>query len=202
MSLADYRRRYAQYKTDPDLQAAHAVAPWLVVPDDHEVENNYASNVRADASPALTAAQWTARRTAAYRAYYENMPLRPASAPSGNGIPLYRRIRWGRLATFHMLDTRQFRDDQACGDGRQVCADADLAGRSLPGTAQEAWLLDGLGQHLGTWDVLGQQVFFARRLETNGTASMDSWDGYRASRSRIQQGWVAARRAQPGGAHR
>ena len=190
VSLADYRRRYAQYKTDPDLQAAHAVAPWLVVPDDHEVENNYAGSFRAGSGPALTAAQWTARRMAAYRAYYENMPLRPASAPSATGIPLYRRVRWGRLATFHMLDTRQFRADQACGDGRQACADADLASRSLPGTAQEAWLLDGLGQHLGTWDVLGQQVFFARRLETNGASSMDSWDGYRASRSRIQQGWV------------
>ena len=69
ISLADYRRRYAQYKTDPDLQAAHAAAPWLVVPDDHEVENNYAGTVRSGNSPALTAAQWTARRTAAYRAY-------------------------------------------------------------------------------------------------------------------------------------
>ena len=67
---------------DPDLQAAHAVAPWLVVPDDHEVENNYANMVRDDNSPALTAAQWTARRTAAYQAYYENMPLRPAQAPT------------------------------------------------------------------------------------------------------------------------
>ena len=82
MSLADYRRRYALYKSDPDLQAAHAAAPWLVVPDDHEVENNYANMVRADNSPALTAAQWTARRTAAYQAYYENMPLRPAATPS------------------------------------------------------------------------------------------------------------------------
>ncbi|GIE89093.1 alkaline phosphatase D family protein [Actinoplanes regularis] len=189
VSLADYRRRYAQYKVDPDLQAAHAVAPWLVVPDDHEVENNYANMVRADNSPALTAAQWTARRTAAYRAYYENMPLRPAQAPSGNSIPLYRRVRWGNLATFHMLDTRQFRDDQACGDGWQACADADLPSRSLTGAAQEAWLLDGLAEHAATWDILGQQVFFARRFDTAGAAAMDAWDGYRASRSRIQQGW-------------
>jgi alkaline phosphatase D len=190
VSLADYRRRYAQYKSDPDLQAAHAAAPWLVVPDDHEVENNYANMVRADNSPVLTAAQWTARRTAAYRAYYENMPLRPANAPSGNSIPLYRRVRWGKLATFHMLDTRQFRDDQACGDGVKVCADADLASRSLTGAAQEAWLLDGLAQHYGTWDILGQQVFFARQFDAAGAANMDAWDGYRASRSRIQQGWV------------
>ncbi|WP_410821144.1 alkaline phosphatase D family protein [Micromonospora sp. 050-3] len=189
VSLADYRRRYALYKSDPDLQAAHAAAPWLVVPDDHEVENNYANMVRNDSSPTLTAAQWTARRAAAYRAYYENMPLRPASAASGNSIPLYRRVRWGQLATFHMLDTRQFRDDQACGDGWKVCADADLASRSLTGASQEAWLLDGLAQRYGTWDILGQQVFFAQQLDANGAASMDAWDGYRASRSRIQTGW-------------
>ncbi|MFG3640933.1 alkaline phosphatase D family protein [Micromonospora sp. NPDC047762] len=189
VSLADYRRRYALYKSDPDLQAAHAAAPWLVVPDDHEVENNYANMVRNDSSPTLTAAQWTARRTAAYRAYYENMPLRPASAANGNSIPLYRRVRWGQLATFHMLDTRQFRDDQACGDGWKVCADADLASRSLTGATQEAWLLDGLAQRYSTWDILGQQVFFAQQLDANGAASMDAWDGYRASRSRIQGGW-------------
>ncbi|MBE1492799.1 alkaline phosphatase D family protein [Plantactinospora soyae] len=190
VSLADYRRRYAQYKSDPDLQAAHAAAPWLLVPDDHEVENNYAGTVRENNTPSLTAAQWTARRTAAYRAYYENLPLRPSSAPVGNSISLYRRIRWGQLATFHMLDTRQFRDDQACGDGRKVCADADLPSRSLTGAAQEAWLLDGLAQHYGTWDIMGQQVFFARQLDAAGAASMDSWDGYRASRSRVQQGWT------------
>ncbi|WP_344513736.1 alkaline phosphatase D family protein [Dactylosporangium maewongense] len=190
VSLADYRRRYAQYKSDPDLQAAHAIAPWLVVPDDHEVENNYANMVRNDSSPVLTAAQWTARRTAAYRAYYENMPLRPSQAPTGNSIPLYRRVGWGTLATFHMLDTRQFRDDQACGDGWKVCAAADTASRSLTGAAQEAWLLDGLAQHYGTWDILGQQVFFARQYDAGGAANMDAWDGYRASRSRIQQGWI------------
>jgi alkaline phosphatase D len=190
VSLADYRRRYAQYKVDPDLQAAHAAAPWLVVPDDHEVEDDYAGTERFDDAPPLTAAQWAARRTAAYRAYYENMPLRPGAAPTGNNIRLYRRVRWGTLATFHMLDTRQFRDSQTCGGGWKVCADADRAARSMPGTAQEAWLLDGLGQHYGTWDVIGQQVFFAQRLNANGAGNMDMWDGYRASRARIQRGWV------------
>ena len=191
VSLADYRRRYAQYKTDPDLQAAHAAAAWLVVPDDHEVENNYAGTVRANNTPALTAAQWTARRTAAYQAYYENMPLRPAQANSGNSIPLYRRVRWGQLATFHMLDTRQFRTDQACGDGTQPASCGDGATRTLPGTTQENWLLDGLNQHLATWDIIGQQVFFARRINSAGATSMDAWDGYTASRKRIQDGWVA-----------
>jgi alkaline phosphatase D len=117
------------------------------------------------------------------------MPLRPAQASNGASIPLFRRLRWGNLATFHMLDTRQYRNDQACGDGWKICSDADLASRSLPGNAQESWLLDGLSQHAGTWDIIGQQVFFARRFNSTG-ASMDSWDGYRASRARIQQGWV------------
>jgi alkaline phosphatase D len=191
VTLADYRRRYAQYKTDPDLQAAHVVAPWVVVPDDHEVEDNYAGLVRADDYPHLDAGQFRARRAAAYRAYYEHMPLRPANAPRGDGIALYRRIRWGRLATFHMLDTRQFRDDQACGDLIKVCPDADRPGRTITGAAQEAWLLDGLGRHLGVWDVLGQQVFFAGQHNAAGAGNMDSWEGYRAARDRLQRGWVA-----------
>ncbi|OAA25222.1 alkaline phosphatase D [Frankia sp. EI5c] len=188
-SLANYRVRHALYKTDVDLQAAHGAAPWIPVWDDHEVENNYANLVRNDSSPA---GDFTARRAAAYKAYYEHMPLRSAQLPASHNMQLYRRLRWGSLATFHLLDTRQYRDDQACGDGTKVCADADLASRTLTGAAQEAWLLDGLGQHLGTWDIIGQQVFFAQRLAAaDGSRSMDSWDGYTASRGRIQAGWQA-----------
>ncbi|MEV0676352.1 alkaline phosphatase D family protein [Actinosynnema sp. NPDC050436] len=188
--LADYRVRHAQYKTDPDLQAAHAAAPWLVVWDDHELENNYANLVRNDSSPA---GDFTARRAAAYKAYYEHMPLRPAQAPTAHNMQLYRRVRWGSLATFHMLDTRQYRDDQACGDGTKVCPEADAPGRTLTGAAQETWLLDGMRQRLGTWDFLGQQVFFAQKLASAaGAKSMDSWDGYSANRDRLQRGWDAA----------
>jgi alkaline phosphatase D len=190
VTLADYRRRYAQYRTDPDLQAAHAAAPWLVVPDDHELENNVAGIHRGDDSPRLTADQWRARRTAAFRAYYENQPLRPAQAPRGTETDFYRRVDWGRLATFHLLDTRQFRDDQACGDGWRICAAADDPARSITGAAQERWLLDGLARSDATWDVLAQQVFFAGRRNPDGTEDMDTWSGYRASRDRVQRGWV------------
>jgi alkaline phosphatase D len=108
-------------------------------------------------------------------------------------MQLYRRVRWGSLATFHMLDTRQYRDDQACGDGTKVCADASDPARTLTGATQEAWLLDGMRQKLGTWDFLGQQVFFAQRLASaDGAKSMDSWDGYTANRDRLQRGWDAA----------
>ncbi|SDH89578.1 alkaline phosphatase D [Actinokineospora alba] len=188
-TLATYRVRHALYKRDPDLQAAHAAAPWLVVWDDHEVENNYANLIRNDTSPA---GDFTARRAAAYKAYYEHMPLRAAQAPSGANLQLYRRVRWGSLATFHMLDTRQYRDDQACGDGTKLCPAADDPARTLTGATQESWLLNGLGQKLGTWDLLGQQVFFAQKLAAaDGSKSMDSWDGYTANRGRIQNGWDA-----------
>src|SRR3954451_14634377 len=190
VTLADYRRRYAQYKPDPDLQAAHLIAPSEVVPDDHEVEDNYADLARADDYPHLDAGQFRVRRAAAYRAYYENMPLRPANAATGDAMALYRRIRWGRLVTFHMLDTRQFRDDQACGDLIKVCPDADRPGRTITGAAQEKWLLDGLAQHLGVWDLLGQQVFFAGQRNPAGAGNMDAWEGYRAARDRLQRGWV------------
>ncbi|WP_200882706.1 alkaline phosphatase, partial [Amycolatopsis sp. MJM2582] len=99
-------------------------------------------------------------------------------------------VRWGKLATFHMLDTRQYRSDQACGDGWKYCPEAGDPARSLPGMAQENWLLDGFSQRQGTWDVIGQQVFFARRADQNGASGMDGWDGYPASRDRIQKGWV------------
>lgn len=188
-TLADYRVRHAQYKTDPDLQAAHAVAPWAVVWDDHELADNY-----ADETPSTAGQQgFLQRRAAAYRAYYEHMPLRRTSIPDGIHMQLYRRLHWGDLATFHMLDTRQYRDDQACDDHRSDCADAHKPSRSITGARQETWLLDGLAASTATWDLLGQQVFFAARDFASGPKvaySMDAWDGYVASRNRITDGAV------------
>ena len=191
-TLAGYRQRHGQYKSDLDLQEAHAVAPWLAVWDDHEVDNNYAGEIpeRVTEQPGFLA-----RRAAAYQAYYENMPLRRTSVPRGPDLDLYRRVAWGGLLTFHMLDTRQYRSDQACGDGYKDCADAADPARSLPGSTQEGWLLDGFRRSEARWDVLGQQVFFGRRDNDPGaatTVSMDAWDGYPASRQRITQGWVDA----------
>jgi alkaline phosphatase D len=192
-TLAGYRQRHAQYKADLDLQAAHAAAPWLVVWDDHELDNNWADEVPEN--PAVPQPNFLARREAAFRAYYENMPLRRASIPHGIDMQLYRRIRWGRLATFHMLDTRQFRDDQGCGDGYDDCPEAVDPARSITGAEQEAWLLDGFRESQAQWDVIGQQVFFAQRDNNAGPAkvtSQDAWDGYVASRQRITRGWVDA----------
>jgi alkaline phosphatase D len=194
-TLANYRQRYAQYKTDEDLQAAHAAAPWLVVFDDHEVDNNWADETPQD--PDLQPPEvFLPRRAAAFQAYYENMPLRRRSIPRGIDMQVYRRVAWGRLATFHMLDTRQFRDDQGCGDGYKDCPAALDPNRSILGKDQEEWLIDGFHRSRAQWDILGQQVFFAQRDNNAGpvkVTSQDAWDGYVASRQRITQGWVDAK---------
>ena len=197
VTLANYRQRHAQYKADPDLQAAHMAAPWLVVWDDHETENNWADEVPEANSDTPNPADFLVRRAAAFQAYWENMPLRRSSVPEGIDMQLYRRVQWGRLANLHMLDTRQYRDDQACGDGTQSnCADAWDESRTITGAEQEEWLIDGFHASRARWDILGQQVFFTQRDASADDSilrtSMDGWDGYAASRQRIIDGWVEA----------
>ncbi|MGK2867101.1 MAG: alkaline phosphatase D family protein [Mycobacterium sp.] len=192
VTLAGYRQRFAQYRTDPDLQSAHAVAPWLVVFDDHELDNNWAGEVPEEPQP-----DFAARRGAAMRAYYENMPLRTSARPDGNRMALHRRVPWGALATFHMLDTRQYRTDQACGDAHDAdCPELNSPGRTLTGPAQERWLLDGLRDSQARWDILGQQVFFAPLDVVAGPhrgVNADAWDGYTANRDRITAGFRGVR---------
>lgn len=189
ITLANYRQRLAQYKTDPDLQAAHAAAPWLVVFDDHEVSDNW-----ADRTPEAPQSDFPARRAAALQAYWENMPLRSAARPRGIDMQLFRRVDWGALATFHMLDTRQYRTDQACGDVyRSDCPERLDVLRSLTGPVQEQWLLNGFQQSRARWDVLGQQVFFSQLDLVAGPGSginPDAWDGYVANRDRIVAGML------------
>ncbi len=115
-TLTDYRRRYTQYRTDPDLQAAHAACPWLAVWDDHEVDNDYAGVTGENevCGGAGVRDSFPGRRAAAYQAYFEHMPLRPSRLQSGMAARLYGALDWGRLARFYLLDTRQYRSVQAC----------------------------------------------------------------------------------------
>ncbi|MGV9327535.1 alkaline phosphatase D family protein [Streptosporangium sandarakinum] len=195
-TLADYRLRHAQYKTDPDLRAAHAAAPWLVAFDDHEVENNWAAGVSGNGTP-----RFARRRADAFRAYYENMPLRRASVPHGASMRVHRRVDWGPLARFHLLDTRQFRDDQACDDGaRAGCDDRLDTGRSMLGEDQRRWLLDGLAASGARWNLVGQQVLMARkdtRVGPGSEVNLDSWDGYAAERARLLAGFRDSGAANP-----
>jgi alkaline phosphatase D len=195
VTLADYRVRHAQTHSDPDLQAAHAAAPWSPVWDDHDVQNNYAGLVPRRPEPGFGT-----RRAAAYRAYYEHLPLRRGAHARGPFRQMYRRVAWGDLATFHMLDTRQYRDDQPCGDGVKDCAEAGASRRTILGGTQEKWLFDGLSDSRATWDLLGQQVFFGARDMVAGPRvgyQMDAWDGYTADRQRVLDAFTRLRVANP-----
>jgi alkaline phosphatase D len=180
-----YRARYALYKGDPNLQAAHARAPWFSIWDDHEVQNNYAVTVDP------------ARRAAAYQAWWEHTPTRLAR-PEGGALEIHRTLTWGGLATFFGLDGRQHRDDQACavdGDLGAACPERDEPDRTMLGAAQEAWLAEGLASSDTTWNVLANQTIFSTASVPLGDVeimNLDQWDGYPAARDRVLESLAAA----------
>lgn len=190
VSVEDYRTRYAQYKLDPLLQAAHARCPWVVTWDDHEVDNNYAGLVGQEVFESEE--QMRLRRAAAYQAYWEHQPVRVPRARSWADLSIRRSVSWGALARFWVMDTRQFRSDQACGDGtkRVPCGAWADPGRTMLGDAQERWLLGGLGSSPARWQVLAQQVMMAPFDQAAGepvVTSMDAWSGYPVARDRLLQ---------------
>jgi alkaline phosphatase D len=204
LTLADYRNRYALYKGDAELQAAHRVCPWVVTWDDHEVENDYADETSQRNLPRDV---FLRQRAAAYQAYYEHMPLRRTAMPRGPDMRLYRRLRFGALAEFNVLDTRQYRTDQACGDGFHTdCAGARDPSATLLGAEQERWLLDGLDRSTARWNVLANQVPFSpvvrRPQDASGAPgapafNMDKWDGYVEQRRRVVARMRDGRTANP-----
>jgi len=184
-SLDRYRLQHALYKLDPDLQEAHRIFPWAVTWDDHEVENDYAGTHPAyfnDNEGFLK------RRAAAYQAFYEHIPLRLGARPNNGELLLYRRLRYGDIAEFNVLDTRQYRDDQPCGDGEQFRCDANFTATKL-GAAQKQWLLDGVAASQARWNVLAQGTMMGE-LKHNAEGTFfwqDAWDGYPGERSSILQ---------------
>jgi alkaline phosphatase D len=202
-TLQEYRDRYAQYKTDPALQKSHAAAPWIVTWDDHEVANDYAN----DRSQELDGA-FLARRAAAYRAYLEAMPIRPGVLRPDGEMRIYDRFEWGSLATFHVLDDRQYRSHQACpragrGGSNVVgasCTERLDPARTLLGSAQERWLDEGLGASKARWNLLAQQTLLAVNGQggpDNTQHWTDGWDGYPAARARLLRSIAERRPANP-----
>ena len=198
-TLADYRQRYAQTRSDQSLQAAHHAAPWVTVFDDHEVSNNYAGDVgQAD----VTRPASRERRLAAYQAWYEHTPTRIDPAPSEFGdLPVHRSVAFGDLVSLFAIETRQHADPPPCRtepapgtpplaltDDGPACEAMDDPDRTNLGTEQEAWLVDGLTSSPSTWNVIGNPILFAGL--NVGTAespeyTRDTWDGYRAVRRRV-----------------
>lgn len=185
--LDDYRERYALYKLDPNLQAAHRMSPFITIFDDHEVDNNWAADTPEDDQPIP---QFLLRRAAGMRAWWENTAVR--LAPPGRGFRAYRRFTFGDLARFSVLDTRTHRSDQVNGDNDtgQNAATADPR-RTITGAAQERWILDGLAASGCRWNVLAHQTTIAdlaRERDGVRAVSMDGWSGYEASRARVLDG--------------
>ncbi|HMS27935.1 MAG TPA: alkaline phosphatase D family protein [Burkholderiaceae bacterium] len=213
LTLDDYRARYAQYKTDPDLQAMHAACPWLMTWDDHEVQNDYAGLIAGDSGAADVFSkpnEFPQRRAAAYQAYYENMPIRASSLvnglaglkgkKTGSELRIYQRVDVGQLASVYMLDTRQYRDRQACSKEGKFGAsqiNPDQCGhwldpkRTLLGLQQEAWLDAQFAKAMQrgqTWNVLAQSTLFGLRDNKPGPEQSffnDGWDGYPLARKKL-----------------
>ncbi|RZJ86043.1 MAG: alkaline phosphatase, partial [Brevundimonas sp.] len=187
-SLDDYRRRYAQYKMDPDLQASHAAAAWFCTFDDHDVQSNWVGDIDEDGAPPEV---FRLRRQSAFQAFYEHMPLRRSAFPSGAAMQIYRSASWGGLLDLHLLDTRQNRSVQPCDNARATtCAAVDAADAQVLGEAQEAWLYRNLDASQARWNVLAQQVMMMDLDRKEGAEvgySLDTWAGYRIPRQRLLQ---------------
>jgi alkaline phosphatase D len=193
VSLRDYRRRHAQYKTDPDLQALHAAVPFIVTWDDHEVADGNWSGGAFEHQPA-TEGSWRRRVRAAHRAYDEWMPVRiSGTAVAGDGERIYRRLQFGQLVDLTMLDLRSYRSKRVD------------PGRTITGERQLAWLGGNLSTSPCRWKVVGNPVMVAPVLmpprpkpeqdalsqhisfDSRGTAepNTDTWNGYTSDRDRL-----------------
>lgn len=169
LSLADYRTRYAQYHTDPDLQALHGRFPFILVWDDHEVADDAWRDGALNHDPA-TEGDYGVRRQEAMQAYYEWLPIRPPASLD----QLYRAFRFGDLVDLIMLDTRHVGRDKQLDfsdfTNGDIIDDVSLnsarmdATRTLLGSTQKQWLLQQLTDANARWQVLGQQILVARML--------------------------------------
>jgi alkaline phosphatase D len=191
-SLADYRDRYAQYRTDKDLQASHAAFPWIVTWDDHEVEDNYAGGIDKEDSRNKQA---IAERAAGYQAFYEHMPVR-VPRPQGPDLKLYRAFSFGNLARFYVLDTRQYRSPEValCREQDETpsgyCPASLDVKRTMLGIEQRNWLLSGLAGSGAYWNFVAQSVRFAQQDSSPDASKrvfdgVDNWMGYVADRQMI-----------------
>ena len=194
-TIEQYRERYALYHSDPLLQAAHALVPWIITWDDHEVDNDYAA---ASSEEDAEREAFLTRRAAGYQAWYEHMPVR-LDPPDGPEYDIYRSFAHGDLLRFHVLDTRQYRADQqrsapfvaALGSAVQV-RDDELAAspdQTMLGSAQRDWLLGSVESSTAIWDVIAQQVFmFGGNAVPNAeppVVVVDTWDGYAGEREAV-----------------
>lgn len=198
----EFRVRHALYKGDPNLRRAHALHPWIMTWDDHEVRNNYAGVNRPANADVL--------RAGAYKAYYEHLPIRltEEGPPNGSSFRIYQQVVFGDLLDVALTDTRQYRDVQPCQGEELPCfsTHAYAPGRTLLGAQQKAWLKDLMTTSTAAWRVIATSVPFTQweigglpeafndALNATGTPvndkvyfNEDTWDSYNFERRELLQ---------------
>ncbi|REL25493.1 alkaline phosphatase [Thalassotalea euphylliae] len=169
ITLEDYRKRYALYRSDPDLQQLHQQVPFITVWDDHEITNDAWRDGAENHNDGE--GDYQVRKAAGLQAYFEWLPIRPMTASDYERI--FRSFQFGDLVNLHMLDTRLLaRDEQLAYQDfiDPTTGQLDAAGftaamsadRSLLGAEQLGWLQAGLTASSATWQVLGQQILMGR----------------------------------------
>lgn len=183
ITLDQYRTRYGLYRTDPQLQAAHAAVPWIVMWDDHETANDAWRDGAQNHNPGD--GDWQARKQASLQAYVEWMPIRATS-----GTVFYRSFRFGDLAQLSMVDLRSFRD---IPPSREQWLAGHRSG-TMMGSEQFAWLKTQVEHSSARWNVIGSSVMFSPmqitghphfRLPQPIPTNLDQWDGYAQERDRL-----------------
>lgn len=205
-TLDDYRNRYALYKGDPALRDAHAAFTWICTWDDHEVDNNYAGTNPSDSS---TPEAFATRRASGYQAWHEHLPVRmpEVSATGLDEVSVYRQFQLGNLLDLSILDTRQYRSDQPCGDQIGNCAGSGDPNATMLGSQQEIWLKNNLLKSNASWRGIAQQVMMgqlklgglpnwvkfpsafskAQQTAEGITVNHDQWDGYTVARRNLMK---------------
>jgi alkaline phosphatase D len=183
-TLDEYRAKYRMYRSDADLQAMHAAHPFLGIWDDHEVEDNWTGDAPGEETmhPRVTFAQ---RRANGFRAFGDYMPFQFV----GRGSRIYRSFRIGRNAELFLLDQRQYRDDQPCGDELFVpCPEAESVPRKYLGDAQKAWFKRTLQASGARWKLVANQLMvMALDIGQGQPINKDSWDGYGVERREVME---------------
>jgi alkaline phosphatase D len=181
-TLADWREKYALYHSDPRLLEVRRRAPLLAIWDDHEVENNYAGDQPGSPPSGERRVPFLERRANGYRAFFEHLPM---LAPAPDRI--HGRVPLGGMADVFLLDQRQYRSPQPCGDQVGVpCPEAREPGRTMLGAEQKAWLKAELASSRAAWKIIGNQVMMmALDYAPGQPLNPDGWDGYAAERAEL-----------------
>lgn len=204
-TLDEYRVRYAQYRTDLDLQRLHAVVPWIICWDDHEVDNDWADGQGEHFEPSFQA-----RRAAAFQAWYEHMPVPARMRPTGPSATIYDSFAYGDLLRFSILDDRQHRSPQPCPDPEKgagsttravgSCPELQAPDRTLLGDVQERWLDQRLKESRQRWNIVAQQTLVSPSVSDEAGERRfwtDGWDGYPAARDRLLRSLARSRTSNP-----